>query len=247
MFGRRKVPAGGSPSQPPSPPSGKEPFPIEKMDHALDGAIRLFTRALDEAGVDPGPLAIRGAVPSNVTQALAECTTYRGEDDGGLTYLVLGVTADFKAFMYPQHCRLFLIINSTGICEDPVASTMLPTLAPEQFPSPMIDAHLMRHWIRYILPIGDALKDGGQALNAVYEEIMADLMAVLKSVPPVWAARFDLKEIFKEWVGGYPAAIGRPLSDDVERMNGLPMTPFIASTLTQFLADLQMRGISDRH
>ena len=45
-------------------------------------------------------------MPSNVTQALAECTTYRGEDDGGLTYLVLGVTADFKAFMYPQHCRL---------------------------------------------------------------------------------------------------------------------------------------------
>lgn len=245
MFGRRKVPFGGSPAAPPPPP-GKEPFPIEKMDRALDGAIRLFTRALDDAGTDAGALAIRGDVPAGVTQALAECTTYRGEDDGGLTYLVLGLTTDFKAFMYPPHCRLYLIINSTGICEDPAAASILKTLAPEQFPSPMIDAHLMRRWIRHILPTNEALRGGAQALETFHQGIMADLMSVINAVPAEWAQRLDLKATFKDWVGGFPGTIGRPLTDGVQRMNGLPVTPFIADTLTKFLAELQMRGISER-
>ena len=146
------------------------------MDHALDGAIRLFTRALDDSGVDAGPLAIRGAVPSNVTQALAECTTYRGEDDGGLTYLVLGVTADFKAFSYPPHCRLFMIINSTGICEDPAAATILDQLAPGQFPSPLLDAHLMRRWIRYILDVPEAMRGGMPTIEALHHRLMEDLI-----------------------------------------------------------------------
>ena len=75
---------------------------------------------------------------------------------------------------------------------------------------------------------------------------MADLMDVLNSVPPDWASRIDLKAMFMEWSGGFPGTISRPLTDDVPRMNGLPMTPFIAVTLTKFLAELQMRGISER-
>ena len=85
MFGRRKVPPRHSPDSPPPPPGGKEPFPIDKMDRALDGAIRLLTRTFDEANVHAGKLAIRGPVPSGVTGALAECTSYRGQDDGSLT------------------------------------------------------------------------------------------------------------------------------------------------------------------
>ena len=247
MFGRRKVPVGGSAAAPPPPPpSGKEPFPIEKMDRALEGAIRLFTRVLDDAGVDAGALAIRGEVPVRVTEALAACTTYRGEDDGGLTYLALGITKDLEAFSYSPHCRLFLIINSTGICEDPAAASILNTLAPEQLRSPMIDAHLMRRWVRLILPTNDALRGGAQAQHAFHVRLMDELMAVLDSVPTEWASRFDLKESFMEWSGGFPGTLGRPLTADVQRMNGLPVTPFIAETLTRFLADLQMRGISER-
>ena len=216
------------------------------MDRALDGAIRLFTRVLDEAGLDAGALAIRGEVPNNVTQALAECTTYRGQDDGALTYLVLGLTADFKAFMYSPHCRLYLIINSTGICEDPAAASILKTLAPEQFPSPMIDAHLMRRWIQFILPTPEAMRGGQQSLDEFHHRIMADLMAVMQSVPAQWAEQFDLKTMFKEWSAALPGTIGRPLTPDVQRMNGLPVTPFIAETLTRFLAEMQMRGLSNR-
>jgi hypothetical protein len=201
---------------------------------------------LDEAGVDCGALAIRSDVPPEVTLALADCTTYRGEDDGGLTYLVLGLTGDFKAFMYPPHCQLYFIINSTGICEDPAAAGILKALAPEQLPAPMIDAHLMRRWIRDLLPAGQALMEGSQALDALHQRLMADLMAVMNDVPAEWAARMDLKEMFKSWATGYPASIGRKLTDDVPRMNGLPITPFIGEMLTKFLADLQMRGISER-
>src|SRR5918994_2277000 len=105
MFGRRKVPAGG-PAVPP-PPGGKEPFPIDKMDRALEAAIRLFTRVLDDAGVDAGALAIRGEVPADVGTLLAGCTTYRAADNEPPTYLALGITLDFKAFAYPPHCRLY--------------------------------------------------------------------------------------------------------------------------------------------
>ena len=248
MFGRRKVPFGGAPagSPPPPPPGGKEPYPIGKMDDALDGAIRLFTRALDHAGVDAGRLAVRGAVPPKVTAALADCTTYRGEDDGGLTYLVLGLTTDFKAFSYPPHCRLFLIINSTGLFEDPAAAGILDTLAPEQLPSPLLDGHLMRRWIRYILEVPDALRAGAPAVEALHHRLMEELMDVINSAPPAIAEKIDARAHFDEWSSGLPAAIGRPLTPDVPRMNHLPMTPFIEETLTRFLAELQMRGLSER-
>ena len=238
MFGRRKEP----PSSPP-PGDGPEPFPIDKMDKALDGAIRLFTRALDDAGVDCGELAIRGEVPANVTQALAGCTTYRGEDDGGLTYLVLGLTPDFKQFMYPPHCRLFFIINSTGICEDEHTQSFLPQLAPGQLPGPLADAHMMRVWIRYILPTGKALKGGFSELEALHQKLMGDLMGVLNRVPAQLAKGLNDKEIFRDWVGGFPGTIGRPLDDSVPRMNGLPMTPFIEDLLIRTLANLQAEGL----
>ena len=248
MFGRRKVPfgsAGQGPASPP-PPGGKDPYPIDKMDRALDGAIRLFTSALDNAGVDAGPLAIRGDVPAGVTQALANCTTYRGEDDGGQTYLVLGLTADFEAFSYPPHCRLFLIINSAGICEDSAAATILNQVAPGQFPAPLLDAHLMRRWIRYILDVPAAMRGGAPAIEALHHRLMSDLMDVINSAPPPIAAQVDARSHFDEWSKGLPAAIGRPLTPDVPRMNHLPMTQFIEDTLTKFLAELQMRGLQER-
>jgi hypothetical protein len=213
------------------------------MDRALDGAIRLFTRVLDDAGVDAGGLAIRGPVPPGVTQALAECTTYRGEDDGGLTYLTLGLTADFREFMYPPHCRLFFIINSTGICEDEQAQSLLNQLAPGQLPGRLIDAHLMRVWIRYILPTAVALKAGAAALEELHQNLMRDLMAALNRTPPEMARGIDGRAMFRDWSGGFPGAIGRALDDSVPRMNGLPVTPFIEDVLLRELARLQADGL----
>lgn len=248
MFGRRKVPVvSGGQGLPPPPPAGNEPFPIEKMDRALDSAIRLFTRTLDDSGVDAGELAIRGDVPANVTRQLAECTTYRGEDGGGLTFLALGITADFKAFMYPPHCRLFLIINSTGICEDPHTQSFLKALAPAQLPGPMLDAHTMRRWIRFILPTADAMRQGPEALNSLHSRMRHDMMAVIRRVPPVFERQLPVKEVFNEWVSGFPGTIGRSLTPDIERMNGLPVTTFIAETLTRFLAQLQADGLRQQY
>lgn len=244
MFGRRKSPVGDTPATP--PPGGKEPFPIEKMDRALDGAIRLLTRALDEAGEDSGKLAIRGAVPGGVTSALSNCTTYRGEDDGSPTYLALGVTHDFEAFSYQPHCLLFMIINATLLAEDPIPGDLRNSLALSQFKGPLIDAHLMRRWISYILPVPDAMRGEPEALKDLAHQMMGELKAVLGDVPPAWATRIDLGEKFKAWGSGFPGTIGRKLTPDVPRMNGLPMTPFIEQTLTNFLADLQMRGLRDR-
>jgi hypothetical protein len=245
MFGRRKVPFGSKPPEPPiPPPGGAEPFPIDKMDRALDGAIRLFTRVLDDAGIDPGPLAIRGEVPTGVTQALAECTSFRGQDDGGMTFLVLGLTEDFKGFAYPPHCELFLIINSAGICEDRHAASILRQLAPGQLPGPLVHAHFMRRWVHYILPTGAAMKGGAAALKQLHERLMGDLASV--QAPPALSQQLDLKAMFTEWCGGFPAAYTQALTPETERMNGLPVTPFIEKTLTNYLAQMQARGLRDR-
>jgi hypothetical protein len=213
------------------------------MDRALDGAIRLFTRALDDAGTDAGALAIRGEVPANVTQALADCTTYRGGEEGGLFYLALGITPDFKAMAYPPHCRLFFIINSAGICEDPVAAPMMRQIAPHQLPGPFIDAHFMRRWIRFILPTGQAMLQGQTALDALLRSLRDDLVETANRVPAHMASRADLQAMALEWGSGLPGTIARPLDDSVPRMNGLPVTPFIEEVLIGELARLQANGL----
>lgn len=243
MFGRRKVPVGEPPATPPSPPGGAEPFPIDKMDRALEAAILLFTRVLDDAGVDAGALALRGGVPGDVGGMLAACTSYRGGEHGESIYLALGITPDFKGFSYPPHCRLFFILNSVGICEDPAAASILPGLAPHQLPGPLIDAHFMRRWIRFILPTAVAVKEGQAALEALMRRLVDELVDVATMVPKPFAARIDLQALMREWSSGFPGTIGRPLDDGVPRMNGLPMTPFIEGVLTSELARLQAEGI----
>jgi hypothetical protein len=242
MFGRRKEPFGAPPSAPP-PPGGKEPFPIDKMDHALEAAIRLFTRALDDAGVDAGGLALRGAVPADVGALVAGCTTYCNSDDGILTYLALGITPDFKSFSYPPHCRLYFILNSVGICEDPAAAAILRDLAPHQLPGPLVDAHFMRCWIRFILPTAEAMRGGRDALEAMMRSMIDDLVEVARQVPRPFAERIDLQALLREWTSGFPGTIGRPLDDSVPRMNGLPVTPFIEEILMTELARLQADGL----
>lgn len=243
MFGRRKEPFRPPAAPPPPPPGGREPFPIDKMDRALEATILLFTRALDDAGVDAGGLALRGPVPPNVGELLANCTTYRAGDDGTPTYLALGITPDFKAFAYPPHCRLFFILNSVGICEDPAAAAILNQLAPHQLPGPLIDAHFMRRWIRFILPTAEALKQGQAALETLIKSLIDALVEVARQVPAEFAARIDVQGVAREWGSGFPGTIGRPLDAEVPRMNGLPMTEFIADVLTNELARLQAEGL----
>lgn len=249
MFGRRKVPFGGLPEAPPPPPppSAKEPFPIEKMDRALDAAIRLFTRVLDDAGVDSGYLALRGdPVPEDVSGLIAGCTIYRGQEDGGETYLALAVTSDFNQFNYAPHCRLYFVLNATGICENPHTANMLSTLAPSQLPGPLIDAWLMRRWIRFMLGAVDALKGGVAAQEEYFGQMGKALGEVVSAVPPDWRESLGLRDRYMQFADGFPVGVGQPLDASVPRMNGLPMTPEIAGHLTDFMAQAQARGLSER-
>lgn len=247
MFGRRKVPfEGSSQGQGSIPPPGSvEPFPIGKMNDALEAAIMLFTKVLGDAGVDAGGLAIHGNPGPDVSDRLANCTTYRSKPDE-ITYLALGITPDFKQFMYPPHCRLFFILNATGICEHPAAAEMLRDIASGQLPSPLVDAHLMRRWIRYILPTGKMMGAGAAAQEEMLKQMFGELMEVVNATPPSFAERLDLKASFHEWADGFPGAIGYPLDDGVQRMNGLPVTPFIGDVLTRELARLQAEGLRQR-
>lgn len=243
MFGRRTGFGTRAPSPPP-PPSDIWP-PHQKMDGALDAAIRLITRALDQAGYDCGRLAIRGPVPSNVAKLLADCIVYSGEN--GSEYLTLGLTRDLKAFSYQPHCRLFMIINSALLLEDPISSDLRGQIAVSQTPRPLVDAHMMKRWIKYIRPVGRAAAAGdGNALSAIMLSIRSEIVDVAQSTPAWISERIDLTQCADEWTSGFPGTLGRPLSPDVKRLNDLPMTDFVHKRLTDFLAEMQAQGMSQR-
>ena len=245
MFGRRNA-GFGRKAPPPPPPASFDPFPIDKMDRALEAAIRLFTKVLDDAGVDCGKLAIRGAVPPNVGSLIAECVTYRSEPDGDPTFLALGVTPDLKQFSYPPHCRLYFVLNSVGICEDPLAAGILGRLAGDQLPGPLVDAWLLRAWVHFILATNEALRGGDAAIQAFLNSLRAALMDVINRVPEQWDSTLDLKSRFLDFANGFPGTIGHKLTPETKRMNGLPVTPFIEDVLIRSLAELQAQGLRDR-
>ena len=248
MFGRRKVATGGSAATPPPPlPPSETRLPIEEMDRALDAAIRLFTRVFDDAGVACGYLALRGKpVPEDVSGLIARCTTYRESDAGNETYLTLGTTSDFKQFNFAPHCRLFLILNAIGICESPHAAHLLGTIARGQFSGPLVDAWLMRHWIHFMPTVIDTLKGGAAAQEQYFGQLAAKLGEVVSATPPDWRDEIGLRDRYMQFADGFPVGMGLPINAEVPRMNGLPMTPEIAEHLTNYLAELQAHGLSNR-
>ena len=238
MVGQRNP---GFGRRPPAPPPF-DPFPINKMDRALEAAIRLFTKVLEGAGVHCGRLALRGDVPANVGALLADCTTYRAEPDGTSTFLALGLTPDFKQFSYPPHCRLYFILNAVGICEDPHAAGLLASLAGDQLPGPLVDAWLMRRWIHFILKTNEAVRGGDAGLRSFLDALRAALADAIQAVPPQWHRKLDLDAHLRDFATGFPGTIGHRLDPQTRRMNGLPVTPFIETVLIDALAGLQAQG-----
>ncbi len=245
MFGRRTTPfSAGAPTPPPPPSDGGWP-PFRKMDAALDAAIRLFTRALEDAGQDCGGLSIPGAPPPAVAALLADCIVY--EEDRGPEYLTLGVTQDFKAFSYEPHCRLFLIINAALILEDLDSGPLRSDIAISQVPRPLIDAHMMKRWIGFIRPTGQASVSGDvDGLTDIHRAMIGETMAIGRLAPRWITERVSIEECARSWCAGFPGTIGRPLTSEVKRINDLPMSDFVEKLITDFLIETQTRGLNER-
>lgn len=244
MFGRRTGFGTRAPSPPPPPPSDIWP-PYQKMDSALDAAIRLITRALDSAGHDCGGLAIRGPVPTNVAKLLSDCIVYQGENGPG--YLTLGLTRDLKGFSYQPHCRLFMIINSVLLLEDPISSELRGQIAVSQTSRALVDAHMMKRWIKYIRPVGKAAAAGdGDGLKSILLNIRREVAEGVQAAPAWISEHVNLNECADEWTSGFPGTIGRQLSPDVKRLNDLPMSDFVHKQLIDFMAETQARGMARR-
>jgi len=244
MFGRRTTPFGGAPN-PPSPPSNDDWPPFKKMDAALDAAIRLFSRALEQAAQDIGGLSIPGEAPPSVSSLLADCIVYPGRN--GPEFLTLGITRDFKGFTYQPHCRLFLILNAALILEDLQLGPLRSDIAISQVPRPLIDAHMMKKWIRLIRPTGDATANGDMdRLSAIAQQLPANMMEIGRLAPRWISERISIEECAHEWSTGFPGTIGRPLAPDVKRINNLPMTDFVEKLITDFLVETQMQGLNER-
>jgi hypothetical protein len=245
MFGRRKTPFSANVSSPPPPPpSGNGWPPFRKMDAALDAAIRLFSRALEQAGQEVAGLSLPGPPPTSVAALLSDCIVYAGED--GPEFLTLGTSEDFKAFAYQPHCRLFLIINAALILEDLPLGDLRSDIAVSQVPRPLIDAHMMKRWISFIRPTGEAMTGDKSRLIAIMQRLRADTLAVGRLAPEWISQRVDIQDCSAEYCSGFPASIGRPLTPEVKRINNLPMTDFVEGLITQFLVETQMRGLSEQ-
>ena len=229
----------------PAPPPADVWPPFQKMDGALEAALRLFTQALEQAGQDCGGLGVRGPVPACVARLLADCVVYEGSRGRG--YLTLGLTPDFKAFTYQPHCRLFLMLNCALLLEDPVSSDLRAPIAVAQVPRLLVEVQMMKRWIKYIRAAGTAASaDDGDELRRIVQDVVAELTEIAQQAPAWIGAHVNLRDCVTEWCSGFPAAIGRPLSADVRRLNDLPMTDFVEKMLTEFLIQTQMRGVAAR-
>lgn len=244
MFGRRTTPIAFGPSNPPPPPPGDNWPPFDKMNSALDAAIRLFARALEQAGRDCEGLGTAGPPPPAVASLLADCVVYPGER--GSEFLTLGLTRDFESFSYQPHCRLFLIINGAHLLEDVSEGSLRSEIALSQVPGPLIEAHMMKRWIKYIRPTGHAVAGGQmERLSEIMKSLLAETNDVARLAPRWISERVDIGQAGQEWCSGFPGAIGRPLTPEVKRINNLPMTEFVEKLITDFLVEMQMQGLRE--
>jgi hypothetical protein len=242
VFGRK----GTQPPQPPRNDLAAIVAPHGKIDVAMQGAIALFTDSLTAAGRDAGNLALAANVPPGVAKLIADCIGYDG--DAGPEYVTLGVTRDFEAFSYQPHCFLFVIANTVGIAESLPGREDRARFAAPQCAEPLFHAHVMRLWVRHVLPVGAALAAGNMpALTACMSAVQEDIAMILRSTPQWMREEADLVKLANDWAEGFPATIGRPLDSSVQRMNGIPMTDFVAGLLTDWLARLQADGLGERH
>lgn len=230
----------------PAPPSSSDSWaPYRKMDAALTASICLLSQALEQAGEDCGGLSIKDRAPAAVGPLLADSVIYAG--DKGPEFLALALTHDFKAFSYQPHCRLFLIINAVLILEDlKDDSPFRREVAISQVPGPLVDACLMKRWIKYIGPIGQSLAEGRtDKLRELHQGFANECVSLRHSVPEWIFQRVNFDERAQEWCSGFAATLGHPLTSDVKRINSLPMTGFIADLITKFLIETQVQGLRE--
>jgi hypothetical protein len=241
MFGRRNSSTGSQPPAPPSDPGSWQPY--KKMDAALTAAICLFTENLEMARKDCGALGKKGVVPSNVAALLADSIIYPAI--GGSEFATLGSTTDFKAFHFKPHFRLFMIINASLILQDlKLERSQRSAVVIDQVPRPLVDACLLKKWIKSIAPIGQAIAANRiDQFSALHLTHLKECVDIKRSVPNWITQQIDIEDIVKEWCSGAPAAIGLPLTADVKRMNNLPMIDIVAQQITTFLAEIQAQGM----
>ena len=245
MFGvwKRFFPA--KPPAAPARPTGPSWEPVDKMDAALDAAILLFSRALAQAGRNGGRLALPGAPPANVSSALADCVVYGAE--GARKFVTLGLTQDFRAYRYSPQLQLFMILNAANLLESaeprPAAELVLG-----QIPRAMLHAHMMKAWIRFIVPTGEALRakeDRAENLADIMRGMNVALAVIQQSTPGWMSRHVDLSEAGLSWSQGYPAALSQNLGADTPRLSGLPMSRPAADMIVQFLSATQADAVKE--
>jgi hypothetical protein len=186
-----------------------------------------------------------------VAALLADCVIEPRAN--GPHFVTLGRTPDFEDFSYLPHCRLFFMISAALILQDdlPPDWPHRNALAISTVPRPLLDAWFLKSWIKTIGPMGQALAKGRR------DDLHADLVAILRafidecagleaSVPKWVDQQVNFHACGKEWVtGGFPAALGQPLTANVKRINDLPMTDFVADLIKKALVDLQTQAFRD--
>jgi hypothetical protein len=92
----------------------------------------------------------------------------------------------------------------------------------------------------------EALQGGAAAQKEYFGRFGKELAEVVSATPPEWREAIGLHDRYMQFVDGFPVGMGLPLTADVPRMNGLPMTPEVKVHLTNYLAEMQARGLTNR-
>ncbi len=242
MFGVFKRLFPGKPPAAPAPPRAPSWEPVDKIDAALNAAILLFSRALEQAGKNGGKLALPGAPPADVSSTLADSVVYGAE--GSRKFVTLGLTQDFRTYRYSPQFQLFMILGAAYLLETagsrPAAERVL-----RQIPRALLHAHMMRAWIGSIVPTGEALRakeQRAEMLTDIMRGVNAALAAVQQAMPGWMSRHVDPSEAGLSWSQGYPAALSQNLGADTPRLNALPMSCPAADMIVQFMSATQADG-----
>jgi hypothetical protein len=239
LFGSKPL-ADSEPSAPaPSAPAWE---PIDKMDAALGAAIRLFARAVEQAGKGCGKLSLPGAPPKNVVSLLADSVVFTA--DGGDKFLTLGQSQDLKTFLYAPHVQLYTILSVATLLESD-ARQLSSKVVLAEVPRALLHAQMMKRWIRFIQPTGDALRtqaDREERLTSIMRGLKAEVFSIARTAPGWIWPDVDANEAVESWTKGYPAALSHYLGADTPRISGLPMSQPAADAILNLLAATQADG-----
>lgn len=237
-FGRRK-----------QQPLAVKGLPIADIQRALDNALWAVAAELSAYGIDcKGWTGVEVDI-ATISDEIASSLISQGEQ--GPEFMTLARSKDMQSFDFNPHLQLFHIQATLNTyCELRRAGTPRNHLCAfllGQCLSAIITARLLRHWLQFAGPTGQALASGSvDALRHVAKQSEQTLLAVLGDIPPALSEHVELQSHFDSWQY-FPVILTETFDESKRGPNNLPMNQSARESVTVYMAQVTLAGVTERN